>query len=77
MHQFPSKWIALLFVVVSLCACSTYRGMEFEEPRHYGKYLVDLSLERSPPTGDTDFSSMKVANDYFVQWKDDVYLPVA
>ena len=73
MHQFPSKWIALLFVVVSLCACSTYRGMEFEEPRHYGNYLVDLSLERSPPTEDTDFSSMKVANDYFVQWKDGVY----
>ena len=74
MHQFPSRWIALLLAVVSLCACSTYRGMEIEEPRHYGMYLVDLSLSRSPPTEISEFSSMNVANDYFVKWKRDTYL---
>ena len=76
MNRTYSRVISIIGLVLFLCSCSAtlFRGVEHEKPEYYADYLGEISLKRSAPREKSDYSQMEIARDYFVKWRDDIYM---
>ena len=77
MNRTYLKVVSISCLVLFLCSCSVtlFRDIEeYEKTKYSADYYGEISLKRNPPREKSDYSRMTIASDYFVKWRNDVYM---
>lgn len=69
-----AKVASILGLSLILCSCTLFRPVGQGDANLPANYFGEIKLERNAPREPSDYAQMKIAADYFVEWREDVYV---